>query len=127
MTDNFRDILQQCSDAIEEMSDASPKKKTSLYSELNDNLILFAEVLAPMIGKMILYQTTSIENPYLIKEINRIERQSRKLFNQAGVLSQKLGKPNHDKFINTFDHGFTKELSKKYQKLLRNNTIFSKI
>jgi hypothetical protein len=68
----------------------------------------------------------SEENPYLLKEIQRLESEARKLFNRSGVLSKKLGKENHDEFITEFDSIFTKELSTSYNKFLKKNTIFPK-
>lgn len=126
LVDNFTNILNECEGAFQNIENSLEKNKSTLYAELNENLVLVSEVLSPMIAKMILYQNKSIENLYVIKEIRRIERLARKLFDQAGELSKKLGKKNHDEFINTFDHNFTKELSSKYQKLLRDNTMFSK-
>ena len=48
------------------------------------------------------------------------------LFDQAGVLSKKIGKRNHDECIRTFDHKFTMELVERYQKFRDENTILPK-
>lgn len=119
-------ILRSCEAAYKNIKDSIEKNKEKFYTELNENLILLAEISPPMIAKMILYQTQSIENPYLIREIKRLEQESRKLFNQAGALSKKLGKNNHDEFITVFDKSFTEALSTKYNKFLKKNTIFPK-
>ena len=126
LIDYTRGILNQSEGAFEAIKNSIEKNKQGLFDKLNEDLIMIAEYVSHMIGKMILYQTKSLENLYLIKEIKRIERESRKLFDQAGVLSKKLGKKNHDEFIGTFDHGFTKELSTKYQKFLRDASMFKK-
>ncbi|MGY5147592.1 MAG: hypothetical protein ACW9W4_06310 [Candidatus Nitrosopumilus sp. bin_7KS] len=126
LTDNFKDILNQSEIDFSNIQDSNEKNKESSYDAINEDLILLSSVLSPVIAKMILYQTKSIENLYLLKELRRIERLARGLFDKAGVLSLKLGKERYNQFINTFDHEFTKELSSRYQKLLRDNTTLTK-
>ena len=54
MNVHFRNILNRGEETFEQIRDFNEKKKEKIYSELNENLILLAEVLTPMIAKMIL-------------------------------------------------------------------------
>jgi len=79
-----------------------------------------------MISKMILYQNKSIENLYLLKEMKKIERTLKSILDSAGELSKKLGKNNHDTFIDSLDNAVTEELNEKDEEFQKNNTLFKK-
>lgn len=124
LSDYLGNIVERSKSTFKIIQDSKEKNKKLLYSELNENLILVCQSVMPMILKMVLYQNKSIENLYLLKEIKKVERTLRSILDLAGELSKKLGKNNHDKFIDSLDTTVTNELNKKYSEFQKNNTLF---